>query len=262
MKRRILILLLIMVLAFIIGYTAREAGALETFLPKETTANFVATPIETSASYPHFEEATTRSTLYDFISFSGKHLLDIKPILQMPEFPTGCESVSLAMALSYVTMTNVEPADIVDHYLPISKTNGFVATFFGDPRSEGGGGCYPPAIITAANDYFKDSEINLYALDATGINAEQIKHYIENGFPVIIWTTMYMCEPHFRNQFEEYNGQKYQWYTSEHCVLIKGYNPEKNVFIINDPLIGEVERDIDEFMEISDKIGNLAVIIL
>lgn len=262
MKHRILTLLFIILLAFTIGYIGRQRGVLATLFQKESTAEFVATTIETPTTPITFEEAATRGIFYDFISFSGKHLLDIKPILQNPEFPTGCESVSLAMALSYVTMSPVLPADVIDNYLPITETGHFVATFFGNPRSTSGGGCYPPAIITAANAYFKANSINLYALDATGINAEQIKHYIESGFPVIIWTTTNMSQPQFRQQFDEYNGRTYQWYSSEHCVIIKGYNPENNTFIINDPLIGEIERDIDKFMEISDKIGNLAVIIL
>lgn len=264
MYRRIIILLLVIVLAIFIGYIGKDSNVLETFLSGssenetvETTSN-----TENSTEILTTEIETTEDTTYDFISFASEHVLDIEPILQMPEFPTGCESVSLTMALNYITCQSIDPGIVIDNYLPKSDAGEFVNTFFGDPRSTDGGGCYPPAILKAANDYFKDNDISLYALDATGINAEQIKHYIDNGFPILIWTTMYMGKPQLNEMYQEYNGTTYQWYTSEHCVLIKGYDPEKNVFIINDPLIGEVERDIDKFMEISDLIGNLAAIIL
>lgn len=197
---------------------------------------------------------------YDFISFKSEHLLDIEPILQMPEYPTGCELVSLTMALSYVTGTEVDTETLIDDYITLYSSN-FLTGFMGDPRSENGGGCFPPAIAKCANEYLADSHIKLTATDETGLMKEQIMGLIDAGFPVLIWTTMYMSEPQQRNTSAEYRGKTYNWYVSEHCVLAVGYDLEKNVFIINDPLEGQVERDIDEFMKIHDKIGNYAVII-
>lgn len=119
----------------------------------------------------------------------------------------------------------------------------------------------PPVIAKCANDYLSSSHVSLTAVEFFDITREEIFNYIDEGFPVIIWTTMYMTEPEFQSFTSTYNDVTYVWYFSEHCVLIKGYDITSNSFIINDPLIGEVSRDIDDFMEISDTIGNLAVVI-
>ncbi|MCM1467841.1 MAG: hypothetical protein NC086_06800 [Alistipes sp.] len=70
---------------------------------------------------------------------------------------------------------------------------------------------------------------------------------------------MYLEEPRFISHIVRHDDQTFQWYVSEHCLLVKGYDIVKDVLIVNDPLVGETEYDVDEFMEISDKIGNLAV---
>lgn len=198
---------------------------------------------------------------YYFIEYTKKHNLKIEPVLQLPDYPTGCEIVSLSMALTYITKENIFPKRLIESYLP-TYSDSFVTGFWGHPESEDGGGTFPPCIVQVANDFFNDEQINLVAFNATGITKEQIKEYIDLGFPIICWTTMYMTEPVLSEITETVDGTDYRWYTSEHCVLIKGYSKSNNTFIINDPLIGEVERDIDEFMNIHDSIGNMAVVIM
>ena len=48
--------------------------------------------------------------------------LEIQPILQEPELPTGCESVALTMALEYLGF-ELEKTTIADQYLIRSATN-------------------------------------------------------------------------------------------------------------------------------------------
>lgn len=256
MYRKYIALILVIFLAIGIFFYANRYGSILFIIPTETeeVTEAVITPVTEAYSI-------TDSDAYDFIAFKSDHVIDIDPILQNPDFPTGCELVSLTMALSYITEESVDTNILIDDYITLYSDN-FATGFMGNPRSVDGGGTFPPAIAKCANDYLTDAHINLIALDATGIELKQILNYIDAGFPIIMWTTMGMTEPTWRENFAEYGSTQYQWYISEHCVLVKGYDLEKNVFIINDPLVGEVERDIDDFMEISDSINNLAVLIL
>lgn len=197
----------------------------------------------------------------NFIKFRSEHVLDIASILQNPEYPTGCEITSVAMALRYITGTEVDIDILIDDYLPFSSVGNFVEGFTGNPRSRDGGGCYPPAIVKCINDYLNDMHMNVHAFDASGITLDDIKEYIDQGFPVLMWTTMNMREPRFINHTVTHNGRTFQWYVDEHCVLVIGYDEDRNVLIVNDPLEGSVERDMDAFMEISDFIGNFAVVV-
>lgn len=253
MYRKVLVLLVMIITVIYIGYISHEHT--EEVSVKQPSSAF--TPV--TETYSGSLENDVEDTL-DFISFSSEHVLDIQAVLQMPEYPTGCELISLTMALSYITQEQVDTDILIDDYLTMSP-NDFVNSFMGDPRSESGGGCYPPFIAKCANEYLTDIHLHLQAEDVSGITRQEIFDYIDSGFPVIIWSTMYMEAPQMQNQIIETKDKTYQWYISEHCVLIKGYNTERNVFVINDPLIGETEQDIDKFMEISDYIGNLAVVI-
>lgn len=256
MYRKYIALILLVFTAIGLFFYTNRHGSILFFISTESEAvtEAVFTPVTETYSI-------TNSDTYDFISFQSDHVIDIEPILQNPDFPTGCEIVSLTMVLSYITQETVDTNVLVDDYITLYSDN-FATGFMGDPRSVDGGGTFPPAIAKCANDYLTDAHINLIALDATGIELKQILNYIDAGFPIIMWTTIAMKEPSWRENFAEYGSTTYQWYISEHCVLVKGYDLEKNVFIINDPMVGEVERDIDEFMEISDAINNLAVLIL
>lgn len=250
MYRKVLALLMIIIAVIYIGYTFHD----------HTKEIYIEQPFAVFTPVTETPVQTTEAASYDFITFSSKHVLDIDAVLQLPDYPTGCELISLTMALSYITGENVDTEILIDDYLTMSS-NDFINGFMGDPRREDGGGCFPPVIVKCANEYLEDCHISLAAVDATGITCQEIFDCIDNGLPVIMWTTMYMGEPQKQNHFIESDGISYQWYISEHCVLVRGYNQNDNVFIINDPLAGEVERDIDEFMGISDDIGNLAVII-
>lgn len=225
--------------------------------PDDNTFALNATPVEET---PPESTALQEESLYDFISFSSEHVLDIDAVLQMPDYPTGCEIVSLSMALSYITDEKVDIDILIDDFLSINDSD-FIQGFMGNPRSPDGGGCFPSVIVKCANSFLHDSHLELTAADASGITLSEIYETIDSGFPVLMWTTMYLEEPQLTNHIIHRDNTTYQWYISEHCVLVKSYNPENKVFIVNDPLVGETEYDIEKFMEISDIIGNLAVII-
>ena len=251
MYRKVLALLVIIIAVIYVGYIAHDhAEDVVTIQPSAEFTPITEAPPETIRHSA--EEA------YDFITFQSEHLLDIKPILQMPDYPTGCELISLTMVLSYITGETVDTDILIDDYITITP-NDFINGFMGDPRTSNGGGCFPPFIAKCANEYLADCHMTVTAQDASVITRQEILDSVDNGLPVLMWTTMYMEEPVLMNNIIQSNGKTYRWYISEHCLVVKGYNLQKNVFILNDPLQGEIEYDIDKFMEISDFIGNLAV---
>ncbi len=252
--RRIFVLAAIVLAAFWLAYIAQK------YATGDTIFTLNATPVEETQPVPSVSDISQEEQLYGFISFASEHVLNIDAVLQMPDYPTGCETISLSMALNYITGERIAIDTIIDDYLPIDEHD-FTEGFTGDPRSANGGGCFPTAIVKCANAFLNDNHIALTAADASGITLDEIFETIDAGFPVLMWTTMYLEEPQLTSHVVHRNGNTYQWYISEHCVLIKGYNQKKDTFIVNDPLVGEVEYDIETFMNISDIIGNLAVII-
>lgn len=194
-----------------------------------------------------------------FVEFEKEHVILSEPILQFPDYPTGCEIVSLTMALRYVTKTEVSTDDLIDNYLSYHE-NDYTVGFVGNPRSESGAGCFPPVITKCANSYFRQNGYTFKAMDVTGSTIEDLFYYIDKGLPIVIWGTMYMKAPGYAPYSVTHDGRAYRWYFPEHCLLLKGYNDERNVFILNDPLQGEIEVDMDLFEKIFNTIGNLAII--
>lgn len=118
--------------------------------------------------------------------------LNVKCILQNPELPTGCEITSLTTVLNYYGY-NVSKTTMSDDFL--EKSNDEVADFWkmflGNPRSEGGFGCYAQPITDAANKYLKTQDNNYIAINYSGTQFEKLLQEVESGNPVIIWSTMY-----------------------------------------------------------------------
>lgn len=259
--RKIFVLIAVIITAVYLAYIAQTSSPDNEGTPSLTLS---AVPVEETAPPERVpvqeQDREIAEQTPSFISFKSEHILDIDPVLQMPDYPTGCEIVSLTMALRYFTGLQVSVDTLIDDYLSTTDNN-FIIGFMGNPRSADGGGCYPPVIVNCANRYFADNHMQLTASDASGITTSELYRTIDAGFPVLMWTTMYLGEPTFIGPVQHYNGKTYEWYISEHCILVKGYIPEENLLVVNDPLIGETEYDVETFMKISDTIGNLAVII-
>ena len=189
----------------------------------------------------------------------GKRVyVKVPEILQTPELPTGCESVALTIDL--VSMGyELEKTDIMKNYLEIGTD--MATSYVGDPYSQKGAGCFPPAITMAANKFLEEKNDDRRAYNITGTPIDELRQYIENGSPVILWSSMYMANPTKAGAVYTYPGQSYAWDRSEHCVVLYGYDEAKDVYLVSDPLNGLVERDAAAFQRIYDEIGQYAVVI-
>lgn len=190
-----------------------------------------------------------------------KLYLKVPMIEQMPELPTGCESIALTMALAYEGF-ELDKDTIANDYLVYNREDDNMARgYVGDPFSEEGAGCFAPALCRTAENFFEENGENRTVRDISGAAFEELLHFIAARTPVIVWTTMYMEEPEFTGDSCTYQGREYRWYRQEHCVVLSGYDLEERTVQINDPLEGIVTRDMDAFRSIYDKTGQNAIAI-
>lgn len=83
-------------------------------------------------------------------------------------------------------------------------------------------------ITKTANAYLEDQSSELEARNISGCEFSKLYDYVEAGYPVIVWTTMYMSEPVATDNFCEYEGHEYQWFSNEHCVVFMGFHKDTN----------------------------------
>ena len=176
--------------------------------------------------------------------------LDVKYLPQAPELPTGCEITSLTTVLNYYGY-NVSKTKMCDEYLEktIDTVGNFWEIFVGDPRSNGFG-CYANPIVKAANRYLATKNYKHRAVNYSGTKFEDLLTVVESGTPVIIWSTMYgEKEKDLREPFTTVkwtiDGTELQWIAPEHCMVLIGYDLDRNVAIMSDPQRGIVEYSLE-----------------
>lgn len=181
--------------------------------------------------------------------------LPVQFISQLPDFPTGCEVVSLTMVLNYHGI-DADVADIVDNYLPkgkLGKTNPEEA-FIGSPRKISGYGIFSKGLAKTCELYTSSVE----AIDITGCTLNEIEYFIRQGYPVIIWVSQDWSLKEKCNTIK-YEGGSYNWYSGNHCVVISGFD-DKN-YIIQDPLVGTVKVLKETVKQVFNDRGSKALLI-
>lgn len=176
------------------------------------------------------------STLFDGMDSAQ---LSVPYITQEGLLPTGCETVSAMMALSYLGVDASE-GDILTHMaMGELKTDGggFTApspdeAFIGNPYRADGYGCYPPVIVSAVQKMLPEG---MQAVDTTGLTLKQLaREYVKNGTPVLVWATVDMQPAVKGTQWlVPSTGELFTWPKGEHCLLLVGYDGGSYYF--NDP---------------------------
>ncbi len=167
------------------------------------------------------------------------------PILeQLPDFPTGCESVSAVMLLQFAGV-DISIDEFVDIHL--EKQDAFYhrdgvcfgpdpySVFIGNPRDDASYGCMSPVIEKAFLRVLGNADRiqNLSGMTLAEISSQ----YISRGIPVMVWTSMKMKPPRPGALWHLENGSSFQWLANEHCMVLLGYDAE--YFYFNDPYEGE-----------------------
>lgn len=193
-------------------------------------------------------------------SVKKSYKLNVEPILQLPELPTGCEVTSLTMVLNYYGY-NISKEELVDNYL-LYRTAEYPVGFEGSPYSTSGTLMWPPAIVDMANNFLENNESDLRGNNLSGLTLDALLEYIDKDTPVMVW-----INESFSTYIEydgiscEYDGYTYRSFWGEHCIVLIGYDVEKNVVYINNPQVGEQEIDMDLFREVYDLCGRCAATI-
>lgn len=231
---------------------------------EETTIPTVElTPTEEPSSEEEVETSEEETRFDDDGNYIpvGYAKLEVEELLQNPELPTGCESVSLTALLKYYGFDWLEKTYIADNYLIYSKTGDCADGFIGSPYSPKGSGCFANVMRQTADNFLYEQGrgSGLAAYDFSGAELWELYQSLDYFDPVLIWGTIDMVQPSIDKSDLKVGDNTFYHY--EHCLVLMGYNLEENVFYIMDPLIGIVERDINEFYDIYCKIGKYAVVI-
>lgn len=167
---------------------------------------------------------------------------------QFPEYPAGCEVVSLQNTLCAfdVDLTFEETYALFD-----KSDSDFVYHWWGNPKVEGA--AYPPAMVIAANRALDGTEFS--AMDITGCSFAEIEEYTGQGKLVITWYTTDGKSP----RWTDWSVNGYRMYGNEHCVVV--YATYRDDVYISDPIHGMIDVDITEFDNIWQECGAMAVVV-
>lgn len=196
---------------------------------------------------------------------------DISPILQLPELPSGCEATALTIMLNYCGY-NISKTAIAGNYIPfkvITERNGVLigesteTTFAGDPFSDGGLGCFIPAIKGAAEKFLHQVSSPMKAYDLTGIPLCDLLPLIAEDVPVLVIITQDLSEPEYNISWFTDEGEEIEWYRGHHAVVLYGYDLESGTVYSLDPLTedGYNEYNISDLEHIYNIKGKRAMAI-
>lgn len=172
---------------------------------------------------------------------------EVETILQKPELPHGCEVTGLAMMLSYYGYF-VNKGVLADQWLPKGSwgETDFRKAFVGNPRQTvGSAGCYASVIEETANRWLQAEGSSLVAESKEGITLSELLSMVQEA-PMLVWTTMELAAPYIA-QIWTVDGEELYWQNYEHCIVLTGYDTEKEVFYGTDPLYGACEYDMKLF---------------
>jgi uncharacterized protein YvpB len=221
-----------------------------------------------SAASQKSAQATTNSTQKATNKKPAVSLTSMTPVLQAPEFASGCEVSALTAVLDFYG----QPMDKVTLsvlFLPKDDTSitkdgktyraNPYKVFVGDPEKEYYG-CFAPVIANTANDYLKSAGSGKKAEDITGAQPSKLYEYIAKNIPAIVWATQNM-EPSTvtTTWYDRDTNKLIEWRGSEHCVVLLAYTD--TTVTVCDPAKGIVNYSKQAFEERYKEMGQQAVVI-
>lgn len=224
--------------------------------PAETeTAEEVTEPVtegfSVNVARPRGHKAAKKSVIKKF-----------ETVMQNPELPTGCEVTSLCQTLNYLGF-DIDKVELADEFMPMDHEGSTTMdyAYIGDPKLQDGFGCFPPVLVQTADSYFESIDSPCYAEDMSGIELEKLFYQIEEGRPLITWVTIDLVELRPEHLWTTPDGDEMWFSGMQHCVTVYGYDLDKKIVYVADPLKGNVEYDLERFTNMFNMLGQKAVII-
>ena len=158
---------------------------------------------------------------------------------QKPNYPTGCEAASATMLLKFYgydislrQMVNTIPRE------NLRTVNGrrygprITEKFVGDPRSgytnqNPGYGAFAPVVTKSINNVIQNQHGKHKAVNKTGASFSELLGFLEEGKPVIVWSTYNMQTPKTVNSWyiATSAGPEYFSYPrGTHVCVLRGYD--------------------------------------
>lgn len=222
-------------------------------------------------SYMHFvDQILYVSKPINFVEDKPKEVyIKVESLMQNPELPNGCEIVSLTAVLNYYGYS-VSKLDMADKYLPKEEfkwVNGKrfgpdpFKIYAGNPRSKTSGWyTFAPTIVEATENYMLTQVKKTIAKDISGSNQKDLLEYLDNGKPIVVWTTLDLSKPILKSHwYLSDTGEYHSAYTNLHSVVLHGYKDGK-VYVM-DPLKGHVEYDMNKFFKSYKEMGKHALVL-
>lgn len=208
--------------------------------------------IHGSSNAPYNDEASKEGTL----AYANAHPVNfnekIDSYLQFPELPGACEVASLLCVLRSMEF-EIDAVPFCDTYLlSLSGEPDMVHGFSGSPYDQGA--AFPPIIARAGNAYLYEQESSWRFVECKGSSIGRLLSVVDTGRPVLVWNTMELGMPDFIGTSVE----GYRWYTNQHCVVLYGQTEDGHVKVM-DPLAGLVEYDYNQFEEVYNACGKMAI---
>lgn len=261
-----LIAMLIALALVAVLYLANNQSPIATMTSQLNASHDAAASTNSATGQADTTSATTlpRSALIEDVPF----------IDQFPELPTGCEITAATMALDYLgfTATNTELSALMpkSDYIYSYDDEGHLVgpdpdvTFIGDPETEEGSFCNPGPVVMALNAYLESKGATNRATDITGALPEDLYARVATGTPVVVWVTTYMQDYVIDSNvwYSEVDGNLVESSTTDHAMVLVGYDLDEGEVTFNDPIAGEyMTYDMNQFEAVFLSRGSHAVVI-
>ena len=239
--------------AIIFGvYTAKQNSTVQTITQESTTQ----VPSQSTATSNASNADSNENASNNVAQAPQDYTQNVKELLQFPIMQGGCEITSLTCNLNALGF-EVEQEDIADNYLVYAEDDDWSVGYSGDPYYNGFG--FPACIVSTANAYLADQGdmgAQFEAIELKGESFDALLEYVNQGWPVIVWTTMYFSTPWKTGL----TMGDYEWYENEHCVVLYGTDEDGDLLIM-DPIDGLVTRSANRFAIIYEDCGSMGVLI-
>lgn len=187
-------------------------------------------------------EYNTKFEQVEYIINNKEFYIDNVPIInQHPDYPSGCESISLLILLKNAGV-DVTANQIVDKLIkaqrPYKVNNNLYGNdpevyFIGNPADIYGYGVYEKPIISVASSFKSGIK------DLTGSSLNEVLKVVIQKHPVQVWVAMDgISTYYYRSWIDELSGKTIYYPAEFHSLVIIGFN--KRQIITSDPSVGAV----------------------
>ena len=197
--------------------------------------------------------------------YSSKAFIETPIIKQMPELPTGCEITSLTMALHFYGI-KVSKTVMADQFLEKGEYRAadYRKVFVGNPREINAYGCFADVIYNSAVKFLETVRTRSFdVINLSGCSPERLYSYADMGYPVIVWATSKCSSVKPGPTWvDKESGTLVTWPGNEHCMLLTGYDLEREIVYVNDPQQGVVYYPMKLFEQRFEDMEQQAIVIV